>query len=356
LYYTAVLHENLKLVNQFEFDAIWGANPKDNSYGDIGADAVAIEVKNTYADFNVGAFNFKVGTQGARKLGKGILFADDNTGILATYKGAGFTLPIYYFRQYEGYQGKDQDDFDADFYAIAPTFKAGSFKIQPILAYFTTNDYSGLNWRLGNVKDLDITYLGVEASGKAGPASVWVTLLYETGDCTDIATLIDYDMKGYAAHAGGNMKFGPGDIHAEILMLTGDDNNADTDWEQWFAPKFQSYYWAEIMGMGTFDVQASANSPGSDVTNLMAQNIGVTFKLAPKWKASLDLWHATLAEDDANGEDELGTEIDLEINYKVMKNLNLDLVAAYLSVGDATYKGPNQEDVTELAAQLSLKF
>jgi hypothetical protein len=287
--------------------------------------------------------------------------ADDNTGILATYNAANFSLPIYWFRQYEGHQGKDKDDLDVDFYAIAPTFKAGSFKIQPFLAYFTTDDYSGLAWRLGNVKDLEITYAGLELSGKGGPVSFWATFVYETGDYTDIATLVDYDIKAYAAHAGGAMKFGAGDIHAEALMLTGDDNAADTDYEQWFAPKFQSYYWAEIMGMGSFDVQASANSPGSDVTNLIAYNIGVNFNLSKKLKVSLDAWQASLAENDANGEDELGTEIDLEFNYELLKNLSLKLVGAYLFTGDATYKQVNptdseQEDITEIAGMLSLKF
>ena len=36
LYYTAVLHDNLKLVNKFEMDATWG----DTLWGDIGADGV----------------------------------------------------------------------------------------------------------------------------------------------------------------------------------------------------------------------------------------------------------------------------------------------------------------------------
>ena len=65
IYYTAVLHENLKFVNKFEMDAVWGKSAKDD-YGDFGADAIVIEVKNTYADFNLGDFNFKVGTQGPK--------------------------------------------------------------------------------------------------------------------------------------------------------------------------------------------------------------------------------------------------------------------------------------------------
>ena len=43
-----------------------------------------------------------------------------------------------------------------------------------------------------------------------------------------------------------------------------------------------------------------------------------------------------------------------------MDNLNLDIVAAYLFTGDATYKqgrgGADQEDAYEIGTQLSLSF
>jgi len=42
--------------------------------------------------------------------------------------------------------------------------------------------------------------------------------------------------------------------------------------------------------------------------------------------------------------------------YSLMKNLNLDVVAAYLFAGDATYKGAHQEDPYELGTRLSFKF
>jgi hypothetical protein len=71
LYYTAVLNDNLKLVNKFEMDARWGVGGV--SYGDIGADGVEVEVKNSYADFNISDWNFKVGVQGIN-LGRGLFF------------------------------------------------------------------------------------------------------------------------------------------------------------------------------------------------------------------------------------------------------------------------------------------
>jgi hypothetical protein len=55
--------------------------------------------------------------------------------------------------------------------------------------------------------------------------------------------------------------------------------------------------------------------------------------------------------------DVLRTEIDLRMTYAVMKNLNLDLVAAYLFTGDATSGGvANEKNAYELGAQLSFSF
>ena len=61
LYYTAILNDNLKLVNKFEMDARFG---EQGGYGDFGADGVNVEVKNSYADFNTGPLNWKLGVQG----------------------------------------------------------------------------------------------------------------------------------------------------------------------------------------------------------------------------------------------------------------------------------------------------
>ena len=60
LYYTAKINDNLKLVNKFEMDTVWGSAA---GYGRVGTDAIAIEIKNTYADFNLGPVNMLVGAQ-----------------------------------------------------------------------------------------------------------------------------------------------------------------------------------------------------------------------------------------------------------------------------------------------------
>jgi len=122
-------------------------------------------------------------------------------------------------------------------------------------------------------------------------------------------------------------------------------------------PAGQSYYWAEIMGWGIIDNQASANACGTAVTNLLAANVGVGFSLGADLTLDADVWYAALAEENAAGNDKLGTEIDLKLTYKLVDNLKIEVVGAYLFADDATTGGgDNAEDPIEIGTRLSLAF
>jgi len=246
----------------------------------------------------------------------------------------------------------------SDFYGIAPKFKSGGFSIQPFLVYLTSDDYSSFAdpTPYTDVKDLDIYYLGVDLSGKVGPVALDVTLISQSGDVTQKSTLTEHDVKAFLGDVKATVKFGSGDIHAEVLYASGDDNDADTDLETFLVPSIQSYTWAEIWTGAMFDFDTPDAACGRDTTNLMAYNVGLNFKPMKKVNVALDVWKISLAENDANGYDDLGTEVDLIITYELLKNLNLDLVGCYLWTGDATYHGDNQKDMSEIGAQLSFKF
>jgi hypothetical protein len=88
----------------------------------------------------------------------------------------------------------------------------------------------------------------------------------------------------------------------------------------------------------------------------MAFNLGASFKVLESVKLSADLWYAKLAEENAAGDDDLGTELDLMASFTIVDNLKMDLVAAYLWAGDATYKGDNDSNPYEFGTRLSLAF
>lgn len=356
LYYTAIFHDNLKFVNKFEMDATWG---DAGSYGDIGADGINFEVKNSYVDFNLGPINAKVGVQGAA-LARGFLFDDDFSGIVAGYKDDVVSFPLIWIKSYEG--GKAHNKRDVDYFGLNPSFNLGAITINPFGLYAYSEkakDWAKVN--PNGTGELNMYYAGLNLDADMGPASLWLTGIYQGGELEKTpGSDATVDFKAWLAGAGLSLGFGPAEVHFEGFYATGDDNANDSDAETFWVPQGQSYYWAEIMGYGTFDNQVSNKAPADQIGNIMAGNVGVTIKPIPDLSVTVDGWYAALAEDMRIGdseENELGIEVDLKITYQLVKGLKLDLVGAYLFAGDVTtMKAPNDADPYEIGTQLSLSF
>ena len=350
LFYTAIFSDDFKFVNKFEINAAWG----DTTGGNIGTDGTTIfRIKNSYGFFNFGPVNVMLGLQ-PRVINRGFLFDDDYAGAAVTYKGEGFSVPFIWLKAYEGGMGNDKNDNDVDYYVLNPTFAIGKSALKPTLAYMYSKDASSWPSTTGN-KELKVYFVGLDADVNFDMGSAWFTGIYEGGDA-ELLNGTSVDVKAYLLALGGTVNLGALDIHGRAFYATGDDKT-DKDAEAFFVPRGQSYYWSEIMGLGIFDNQASSNSCADKISNIMAANIGVGFKATDALKFTFDVWHAKLAEDDAKGNDTLGTEIDLRMTYALMKNLNLDLVAAYLFAGDATSGGvANDKDAYEVGAMMSFSF
>ena len=391
LYLTTVLNDNLKFVNKFEFDGVWG----DQGYADIGADGKGLfEIKNSYADFNIGSVNAKVGVQSAC-LARGFLFCDDFAGAKITFNGEGFSVPFYWIKPYEGGFGKDANDGDVDYYILDPAFTVGdNVNVNPFVMWATTDELDAWDPGVhipagngmyasdgddisvssgGNATDMDIFYLGLNLDADLGAASVWFTGIYETGSVDFDGSMFDGDSLDIAAYLvafGATGDLGAAGVRGQFFYASGqdlDDLDSDSDLEAFYVPSQnmwtgQSYYWAEIMGYGTFDQIVSNGSPGDKISNIMAANLGATFKPMDKLSVAVDLWWAKLVEDDFTGESDLGTEVDLKITYELVEGLNLDVVGAYLFAGDRTTADNNGDQYDddanpyELGARLSLSF
>ncbi|SDU31406.1 alginate export family protein [Desulfobacula phenolica] len=329
LYYTAVINDNLKLVNKFEMDADWGSSA---SYGDIGADAVAIEVKNTYADFNLGALNAKVGTQGT-VIQRGFVFDEDFSGVVLTSNGV-----IAKYIKVEENGDNAGDDITA--YSLSYTADLDAVKLTPVFTYVDDDD------------DDSAWFIGLDVDADFGGTALWGTFIYNGGeDGSD-------DIKAWLAAAGTDITLSDMiSFHGQAFYATGDDNAADDDIENFTTIDGQSYAWAEIMGEGIFDDYVSNNSPGVEISNITAANIGVTFVPMEKLSISADLWYARLNEVAAGADEDLGFEIDLSATYELVDGLSLDVVGAYLFADDGTTgNAANDENPWEVGTQLSLSF
>jgi len=334
LYYTAVFSEDFKFVNKFEHNTNWG----DDVGGDIGADGMGIfRIKNSYADFNLGTVNTKMGIFGSA-ISRGFLFDDDGSGVKVTMNFGNVSVPLQWIRVNGEYVSDAAVDEDI-LYGAASIKMGDAGKLVPFVTYHGSS----------GVSELEAFYLGIDADMNFGAAKTWGSFIYQGGTAAN-----GDDNAGWLGAVGASA----GIVHGQLFYATGDDSPLDGDNDEFAGVPGRSYYWAEILGMGTFDNQTVAGGPGNGISNVFAVNVGVKVKPVDKWTLSADLWYAQLAESNALGNDELGTELDLKATYKIMDNLNLDLVAAYLFAGDAVADAgmTNQEDPVEIGARFSLSF
>jgi len=270
LYYTAVLNDNLRFVNKFEFNTVWG----DNNGGDIGTDGDTFRVKHSYVDFDMGPMNGKVGLQGMT-LARGFLFDDDFAGAVISFNGEGFSFPIFWMRPYEN---TVSDEDEVDFFGIAPTFGNEAFSFKPFGVYAYSNNAQ--NWGPTAAYDkLKMWYAGADINANMGPASIWLTGVYQGGEA-DLASNPNQsvDFKGWLAAAGLGVDMGFADLHGQAFYATGPDTDdaLNSERSDFFDLAGQSYYWAEIMGYGVFDNQVSNNACADKISNIMAANLGTT--------------------------------------------------------------------------------
>jgi hypothetical protein len=361
LYWTAKFSDKFKFINKFEYDWYYGA---DDETGDIGADGQHVEIKNSYADFDTGPVNWKIGIHNW-KVARGFVFSDDFSGATIEYRGDGWVLPFVWVKGYEGGKGSNKNDQDVDYYAVSPRFNYKNWKINPYFLYVYADDGSQWTQTRGTssvitVNDVGVYFIGADIDVKLGGWGLWGTGIYNGGDVQIAATGTDLDMKGYLFAAGGNGAVGPVGLHGQFFYASGDDNPLDNDNDAFGTPggniRGNSYYWAEIMGMGKFDNQTINNGPGNHITNIWAIGGGADYQALENLKLTLDLWYASLVEKTATDDETLGTEIDFVATYKIMPKLNLDLVGAYLFAGDGVYSGASSADPWEIGARLSLSF
>jgi hypothetical protein len=377
LYYTAILNDNLKLINQFEFNAVWG----DADGGDIGADGDTMRIRSSHIDATMGAVRMTLGIQ-PLELGRGQIISDQMSGVVLSTKMGDHLIPFTWFKVNEG--GTALNSEDSDVFALYPVFNFGeNFSLNPFVAYGYSRDGDrgaanafstyGANAGTGPgtedpatpdfaVDDgINVYWVGANADMTFGSWNLWATAIYVGGELESEDTG-DVDVKAWTAAVGASVPLGPASLHGQFLYASGDDDDEDGDYEAYFgvdgAGAGWSYYWAEIMGNGRFDAQSSAGADANP-SNLWFANIGASIKPMEKLSLTGDLWYAAHPEDDlVTDEKELGLEVDLVATYQLVEGLSIDLVGAYLFADDATALDDdgNDDDPWEVGTRLQLSF
>jgi len=151
---------------------------------------------------------------------------------------------------------------------------------------------------------------------------------------------------GWAANVAADMPVGPGKLKTAFLFTSGNNSGDATSYKGWLSSSVNSYNESGMMILA----RNTGNSPTNtdqyvrrDVTNIALLSMGYDAKLTDKFGMAANVGFAWAPSSyDApvdnktgarNGADFMGTEINLEANYQIYKNLKLMALAGYMING-----------------------
>jgi hypothetical protein len=388
LYFDAVGSENLKFVSKFEMDDFWG----NKNIGTLSADGgssgqtTGLEIKNAYIDFLVPdtALNIKLGVIGAKLDKPGLVFNDDTSGILASYKVDQLSFAALYSRL--GDSNSDgggatitptNSADDVDIWAFMVNYKMEAAYAQFNFAWINNNDQYGGTDDPGS--DFDLYVVSLDGNYKADMFSVYGDVAMNFGENKQVAPSSDF--KGYALMAGG--LFDVDDmisVGADFYYATGDkDGKDDTDgFRTAGAPTgLNVYNMDEVIFPGWFDddtatitsgIVASNNNvtstglgtnAGYCLNNIMAFGVHGDFK--PLEKTFIQVGGAWMAfvekvPDDStkptSEDDSLGYSFYARLSQGVVDGLTLKATAGYFVADDGFSPNDNDDDAYRLALGL----
>jgi len=320
MYFTFVSSENLQVVTKWEADTRWGADNNGSTNfsqgangrqggGDVGADAVNLEMKNVYIDFAIPMTPVRM-TMGVQTLNllSGWVVADDFSAAVATAKLDPIRVQLGYIAaRNEDFTNESTDNVDDVLlnvsYAQGP-FKASvvglyqfghdtNVGIDPGIIGNATNIQSNTTRGAGHtfpgtteeVFDNNFFDLGLSFEYKVPLWSAYINFVKNFGsfdfgdddDDNDVET--NYD--GWMVDGGGSFYCGPFTFSLNGFVTSGasinDDERGDSfddythDLNNLFRmPAGVSHYWSEIMGLGSLD-ESVANNLGSS-GNIVSNN------------------------------------------------------------------------------------
>jgi len=407
MYFTFVASERLQLVTKWEADTQWGSAARG---GDVGADAVNLEMKNAHIDFMIPATptRARLGVQGIAAM-SGWIIDDD-------FSAARLTTPIDPVTIDVGYISAQNEDVTDESENIDDWFIGLGYDQGPISAnlfflyqyghdtdvstYHGTGlqdafDLLGVDTDSFAFYDNNFMDIGVGVAYKADMFSAYVNFIKNLGsydfsgtqELPDGTVLeadresIDYD--GWLIDAGVDLFVQNFTFHLGGFYASGTDFDdlEDSDDTGFSYPAGRSHYWSEILGLGTLDVNVGGTGGTDRITNtggyrvgdapsnIWTINVGAAWQALETTKLTFNYWYVATPEDviseiwyDDDGnmyiEDDntIGHEIDFYLDQDVVDGLKLRLVGAYLFAEDGYTYLADDDDTYELGARLQWSF
>jgi hypothetical protein len=394
--YIAKVSDQVKLNTKFELDyTFWGNNSYSVGRGNgaaIGADSVQIETKNLFLELNYPAVNAKIGMMPYNDSFKGVLFDADMAGVLLShdYSAASVAAGFFRFGDNGGTLGRNSYDMislDAK-YAITKDIKVGA-------AYYFINDNRtnpdtvdrvtpapaigpdpAIIGQLSNgsnvyapgtfvtnthpANDTKISNLGLNFEGAIGPVTLSGFALKQFGDLDATRTA-----KGYALNLGAKTALLGGTLRSEFLYVSG-GKHAFYNPGGAGGTEGGGFYDAEMIMLNrdknakTIDtaIVYDANNVNQGV---IMGSVGYDHACTDKITSSVNAGFAAVASNvNSRGtSDYLGTEVNVESNYKLTPNVTLGVRGGYVFLGDYfknTVAGVTPDNIYDFKILANLAF
>lgn len=221
-----------------------------------------------------------------------------------------------------------------------------------------TLDLYAINQNGNNSTSLNFYTVGVRVKGAAAGLDYTLEVPYQFGEVTTTGSTTfganagDYDLSAWAlaAKVGYTIPGAPMNIRigAEYNYATGDDNANDGDIDT-----FQVLYPTNHAHFGIGDFTPATNQ----WSNIQAWSVNASADITEKIRLYVAYWSYSLAEENAAGDDDLGSEIDLIASYKYSNNVSLEAGVSRFMPDDATVGSGNPDDAADWAyLQITANF
>ena len=365
-----------------------------NSGGALGGDRINLETKNIYIWFKLPntSLDFTVGLQNRTDAYAGLLYGgSDQAGIFMTGKMEPVSYTLGWAKLYENNNYKTDD---LTLYIAEATFAPTKELKLGANFYFIQDDtqnevnannlpYAGTAGLLNKKR---IYTPGINATFIAGPVTLSGFALYQFGEIEFLGPGQNkIDISGYAVDLRGDMNIGPGKAFLEGIYVSGSDGGGSPGegYKSIFtlsdlnaSPGGTSFFGrtdmmillgnpddintnsalidaAAVPGSSAFGTcQTSPGNCGRGMWHIAA---GYTQKLGDKLTGKVGVGYLSATDslkvlDDNRAGKDMGTEVNANLNYNIMKGLDFGVYAAYAWLGDF-YKPKNSSVLNPTTGQ-----
>lgn len=218
----------------------------------------------------------------------------------------------------------DEND-DSDVYIGLFAYKGSGYNVSGDVTYVNDQDFSSDGLGLWN--------FGLRGDTSVAGFTLRGDLEVQTGEAEGTSALgTDVDFKGWAALVGVDYALENVTVGAEFAYGSGDDDPADNDFESFVNTlgadeQHYTYVYEDR-------VTSAAGALSTGLTNTWYIKVGADTKVNPDLSVGADLYYLEASETTGSIAEEIGVEIDANLNYKIDKNLVYFVEAGYLFADD----------------------